>query len=95
MQIYSMLAEEPALDPLRWLATQPMLCLALGGVCFWVSGYLMLRIWIVHRTASTLKKWVWSLVVLIPLFGWLAYGGLFVVPDVHDMPRTPQVPGVI
>lgn len=95
MQIDSMLADEPMLNPIRWLAGHSIPFICVGGICFWVSGYLILRIWMVHRAAPTVKKWMWSLVLLVPLFGWLAYGGLFVVPNVHDMPWMPEVPGVV
>ncbi|MES2572349.1 MAG: hypothetical protein V4710_20130, partial [Verrucomicrobiota bacterium] len=38
---------------------------------------LIIRMWFIHRNARFLKKLLWSVALLIPLFGWLFYAGLF------------------
>jgi hypothetical protein len=42
--------------------------------------------WLLHRRASFVKKLCWSFVLLVPLFGWLACGGLFQIPGETDIP---------
>ena len=57
--------------------------IALGLVLFWawVSLSLVTRLWIVHRTEKVARKIFWTVVLLVPVFGWLAYGGLFHISD--------------
>lgn len=52
----------------------------LGAFCLWISVSLIIRMWVIHRRAAFLKKVVWSVVLFLPLLGWLLYGGLFQVP---------------
>lgn len=56
----------------------------LVGFWIWASLTLILRIWLVHRREPEGKKLFWSVVVLVPLFGWLFYGGLFRVPPDNE-----------
>ena len=57
--------------------------IALGLVLFWawVSLSLIARLWIVHRRETTMRKIFWSLMLLVPLAGWLFYGGMFRLCD--------------
>jgi hypothetical protein len=55
----------------------PVATIWIAAFCLWVSIAFIIRLWFVHRTTSTLKKLMWSFILLIPLFGWLAYGGCF------------------
>jgi hypothetical protein len=66
-----------AFNALTWLGGHPKVAVYVWGFCLYISVCLILRIWIIHRRAGFLRKMVWSLIVLIPLFGWLAYGGCF------------------
>jgi len=73
-------------DVAVWLTHHPIPALCLAGFLLWISFSLILRMWIVHRKASLWKKLRWSFVLLVPLFGWLLYGGLFQVPGYTDVP---------
>jgi bacteriorhodopsin len=48
-----------------------------GLLCAWISLWLMGRMWLVHRQDSVGKRLMWSMIVCIPFFGWLAYGGFY------------------
>ncbi len=77
-----------------WIAHHPIPTLCLAGLLLWVSISLILRMWIVHRQASLWKKLRWSFVLLVPLFGWLLYGGFFRVPSYTDVPAPPPCDAV-
>ena len=68
---------------IAWLRDHVFVAIAVAAFCIWVSGAIIIRIWTVHRRASVLKKAIWTIVALIPLFGWIFYGGLFRVPPPH------------
>jgi hypothetical protein len=53
-------------------------------VCLWISICLILRVWIIERRATFMKKLLWSMMLLIPGLGWLAYGALFRRPGFND-----------
>lgn len=74
------------LDLAGWLSRHPVAGVWIGAFCLWVSVALIIRLWFTHRRASFLKKLVWSFILLIPLFGWLLYGGMFHVPGFTDVP---------
>ena len=76
-------------DVAVWVAHHSIPALCLAGFLLWVSVSLILRMWIVHRHASLWKKLRWSFVLLVPLFGWLLYGGFFQVPGYTDVPAPP------
>jgi uncharacterized membrane protein YgcG len=63
----------------HWVATSVALT-----VCLWVSICLILQVWIIHRRAAFIKKLSWSVMLLIPGLGWLAYGALFRIPSAND-----------
>jgi uncharacterized membrane protein len=42
-----------------------------------VSILLISRLWISKKNDAISKKIVWSLFLLVPIFGWLAYGALY------------------
>ena len=73
---------------LRDLRSHPVLLIVLCALWAWVSLTLVIRLWLVHRRASFTKKFLWSLMLLVPIFGWLYYGGFFQVPDRHGIPAT-------
>jgi hypothetical protein len=70
---------------MEWLLRHPTFAAWLAGLCFWVSCCCLIHMWLLQR-AGFFKKLRWSFVVLIPLFGWLAYGGGFRSPDFNDTP---------
>jgi len=58
----------------------PILAIIGSIVSVTVSGALILHLWTVHRTDSLLRRLFWSLVLLIPLYGWVFYGGFYRAP---------------
>ena len=71
---------------LRDLGNHPFLLIVLCAIWTWVSITLVIRLWLVHRAASFAKKFLWSLMLLVPVFGWMCYGGLFQPPGYHNTP---------
>jgi hypothetical protein len=59
----------PPLNVADWLSHHPVIGISLAGFCLWVSVSLIVRMWLVHRRVSFLKKFLWSFMLLIPLFG--------------------------
>jgi hypothetical protein len=45
--------------------------------CVWTSLWLIVQLWRNHRQDSPVKLLVWSLILWVPLFGWLAYGAFY------------------
>ena len=74
------------------LRNHPVLLIVLCAIWAWVSITLVIRLWLVHRAASFAKKIFWSLMLMVPVFGWMSYGGFFQVPDRHDMPAPDSTP---
>lgn len=73
------------LDATVWVSHHIVAVICLAAFCLWVSISLILRMWIIHRRATFLKKILWSFTLLIPIFGWLCYAGLFRVPNFTDV----------
>ena len=69
-----------------WMKQHPQAVLCIAGFFLWVSLSLIICMWLTHRQAPLLKKLVWSFVLLIPLFGWIAYGGWFSMPETQMSP---------
>jgi len=62
----------------------PIVMLLLVAVWAWVSLSLLSRMWVVHRRTGLLKKLFWSVVLLVPLLGWIFYGAFFQPPSVSE-----------
>jgi predicted tellurium resistance membrane protein TerC len=77
-------------DLLAQLARHPRVALAVGAFCLWVGVSLILRMWFIHRRESFMKKFLWSFMLLVPLFGWLFYAGCFQIPDYTSNPCPPS-----
>ena len=77
------------------LLNHPVLLIALCAIWAWVSIALVIRLWLVHWRASFVKKFLWSLMLLVPVFGWMFYGGFFQPPGFHNTPasETPSFGG--
>jgi hypothetical protein len=52
-----------------------------AGVCAFVSLSLIARLWVLHQRARVIPKIVWSVVLLIPLFGWLCFAAFYTPPE--------------
>jgi len=48
----------------------------LAAVCVTVSGALLYRLWTL-QPGSLAKKLLWSIVICVPLCGWVFYGGFY------------------
>ena len=53
--------------------------------CIVISGRLILTLWLRHGQDSGVKKMFWSLVLLIPVFGWVMYGGFHKPPGENEI----------
>ena len=53
---------------------------ALSGL---ISVALIVSLWVRHRHDHLLKRLGWSLVLLVPVIGWVFYGGLYRPPPVQ------------
>ena len=51
--------------------------LALAIVSLAISLTFIIFLWLKHKEDSFLKKTLWSLMLFVPLFGWLFYGALY------------------
>jgi hypothetical protein len=53
--------------------------LAIPPLIVWIcgSGYLMLHLWKTHPLDSSRKKVLWSIVLVIPVIGWMLYGQFY------------------
>ena len=49
--------------------------------CETVSVALIVSLWFRHAQDKTLKKLFWSLILLIPVIGWLFYLAFYVPPS--------------
>jgi hypothetical protein len=49
-----------------------------------ISVLLIVRLWRNRRRMSVLSRCFWSVVLLVPLFGWLFYGFVVTDPDEHS-----------
>jgi len=75
------------LDPAAWISQHPRATVWICALCLWISVVLILRVWLVHRRTQLGKKVIWSLILLVPLFGWIAYAGFFSMPDTTNTPE--------
>lgn len=86
-------AQQPHFNPVVDSAFESLLQIPLVRdslviVAMGVTLLLLVRIWSVHRDRSVLGKIGWSLVVCLPLVGWVLYWGLATVPTPHrDRPQ--------
>ena len=66
------------------LRLHPVLVIVLCALWAWVSITLVIRLWLAHRRAGFVKKLLWSLMLLVPVFGWMCYGAFFQAPKSED-----------
>ena len=57
--------------------------IAATSVAGLISAALILSLWLRHRRDHLLKRLGWSLVLLVPVIGWVLYGGLYRPPPVQ------------
>jgi len=49
-----------------------------------ISLVLIIRLWARKRKISPWQRWAWSIVLLVPIFGWLLYAFLAINPEAHS-----------
>jgi hypothetical protein len=67
-------------DSLDFLVAHRTLGVATAGICAFVSLSLIARLWVLHRRAPTMSKILWSIVLLLPVFGWLFFAAFYRAP---------------
>ncbi len=82
-----------AFDSVHTFAHQHKALFLLIMFCVWISVSMMGRMWLKYRRDSFLKKVAWSLILCVPFFGWLFYGGCYTPLSDHNMP-LPMDPSV-
>lgn len=73
-------------EPIAWMLQNRA---ETGAILFGLAGIslvFILHLWIGHRRASIVKKITWSLILCLPLLGWLLYLALFNPPGYSDTP---------
>jgi hypothetical protein len=50
------------------------------AICLWISLCLIARLWITQRSDALVRKFAWSIVLLVPLVGWLFYSAFYHPP---------------
>jgi uncharacterized membrane protein len=70
---------------LRDFAHHHIMGFLIGLLCFWLSLCLIIRLWLAHKYDPFPKKLLWSLVLCVPLFGWLAYGAFYTPLSENDV----------
>jgi len=58
--------------------------------CFCVSLYLVGVLWLRHRKDRFLKKFLWSFILLFPVFGWVFYGAFYQTLTSGDVPPSTE-----
>jgi len=72
-------------------------------VALWISLSLMIRIWLLHTGVGTLRRILWSFIVLLPVLVWVFYAAFFHMPEASDTlcptensaPVIPQGHGIL
>lgn len=82
-----MMSDTPIVDFLR---AHPNVRVILAAICIFVSLCLIVRLWMMHREDSVTRKLVWSLLLLIPLIGWICYGGFYHPPGYSSVPASTE-----
>ena len=70
-----------------------MLVIVLCALWAWVSITLVIRLWLVHQRASFVRKFLWSLLLLVPVFGWMFFFGLFRPPESRSTLNNEDIGG--
>ncbi len=79
---------------LRAYAHHHFAAFALILVAMWISLSMILRLWLKYRHDSLFKKLGWSLVLCIPVFGWLFYGAFYTPLTENDV-RAESNPNIM
>jgi hypothetical protein len=66
---------------IEFLVAQRAIAAALVALWAFVSLCIIARLWVLHPRDRLISKLVWSLVLLIPLFGWLFFAAFYRSPE--------------
>ena len=58
--------------------------IALAALWAFISLCMIARLWALHRRERLFTKLVWSLILIIPLFGWLFFAAFYRPPEALD-----------
>jgi len=50
------------------------------GVCGGISLVIIISMWMNHKHDWVIKKLFWTLILCLPVIGWILYGGLYDPP---------------
>ena len=66
------------------------------GIILWivVTSLLIVSLWRHHSNDSIIKKAFWSLVLIVPIIGWVFYGGFYAPPEPGPTKSGPGDSGV-
>ena len=67
----------------------PVVLFVVIAVWAWISLSLVIRMWLLHRRVGAIKKLFWSLVLVVPVVGWIFYGAFFRPPSISAV-RAPE-----
>jgi uncharacterized membrane protein len=73
---------------LREYAHHHVALVVIIALCAWISLSMIVRMWLRYRSDSFLKKLGWTLVLCVPLFGWLFFCG-FYLPLAENEVKAP------
>jgi hypothetical protein len=59
------------------------------GLCLIFSAYLIARLWRMHTHDRFSRKLLWSLILLVPVIGWVFYGAWY-TPLPSNTTRAPR-----
>jgi hypothetical protein len=76
------------MDILESLAQHRIVAIVVIAVWLWISLSLIARMWLLHRQRAFVSKLAWTIILLVPLVGWVMYGAFFNPPSVSDI-RAP------
>ncbi|MEM8954909.1 MAG: hypothetical protein AAGD22_12220 [Verrucomicrobiota bacterium] len=57
----------------------------MAGLWMWISSCLIVNIWLRHTWARLRLRTFWTIIVLIPILGWIFYAGFFRVPKATNI----------
>lgn len=61
-----------------------MLLIGILVVCASISVGLIYSLWATHGRDNKLKLVFWTLVLCLPIIGWIFYGGMYTPPEVQE-----------
>jgi hypothetical protein len=73
-----MVSDTPIID---FMQAHWKLSIIILAACVAVSLCLIARLWVMGRRVRALRKIAWSIVLFVPLFGWLFFAAFYHPPE--------------